>query len=579
MIQIRDLSSALESRLVQSLNRFSQGPGAWGLSLPAPRKLTERAAVVCALFDEGLPPEPPSKARINAIGRLRQGKVAISRKDWQLIAWGLCDHCGHAGMPIDDPALFAKVLAFIDAETESGITRKIWFGLLHSYFAYTAEDPTDNLRWRTLRHKLASTLPALLGRQIRPKSWAQALERNSELLTNRAGENLALALARNDETIANDIATYIPVSEHSWLWRDVIDRRLDMLKRTNDQEFRPAIPSILKLGTQHPTHADRILASVLGRYAESNYRSDTHAELKQTALDLWQNPQVRTANRWSLVPDDVRRMVLQWFAKADLEHFFSLLQGDGSVDHARLRYWLRFVDQITYTRIVMGMDAFTNQSADFIDFRNKNKGRFSRLTANNTENNAFIMQIGEYYFVEFSGTGNACYVYAAHDLPFDPDHANFTLLNLKNKSKAVDRLIHNGAWEYKADIALTRLGLRAGNALAETRVPHIVPVPAMNRATNTAIPSPTWPATTAAMLTTPRPAVTQEAIDKARESRITQAIYEATIFAIRLHLKREDHRAKGGAFWILDDGKAQEVRQRFTQLGFGYTVGRGYWIK
>ncbi len=571
MMQIRDLASALTGRLLQSLNRFSQGPGAWALSLPAPRQLTERAAAVCALFDEGLPPEPPSQARINAIARLRQGKVAISRKDWQLIAWGLCDQCGHAGMLIDDPWLFAKVLDFIDAETESGLTRKIWFGLLHSYFAYPAEDPTANIRWRTLRHKLESTLPALLGCQIRPKSWAQALARNSDLLTERAGEKLALALAQNDDTVANDVATYIPVPEHSWLWRDVINRRLDMLNRTSDQEFRPAIPFLLKLGTQHPTHADRILASVLGRYAASTFRSDTHSELKQTALDLWQNPQVRTANRWSLVPEDVRRMVLQWFAKADLEHFFSLLQGDGSVDHARLHYWLRFVDQISYTRIVMGMDAFTNQSADFIDFRTKNKGRFSRLTANNTENNAFIMQIGEYYFVEFSGTGNACYVYAATGLPFNPDHANFTLLNLKNKDRALDRLIHNGAWEHKADIALARLGLRAGQALAVTRVPQIVPVPA--------VPDGTRPSVTPAIPANHPPTVTQEAVDKGRERRITQAVYEATIFAIRLHLKREDHRVKGGAFWILDDGKDQEVCKRFTQLGFGYTAGRGYWIK
>lgn len=581
MIQIRNLALGLDSRLAKSLERFRVGTDAWGLTLPQPRQLSKRAFEINRMFDEGKPPEPPSQARINALGRLRQGKVQISRKDWQLIVWGLCDDCGRAGLPIDDAALFAKVMQFVDTQSDVGIGRKVWFGLFHSYFAYPAAIPEESPGWQTLRSKLALTLPALLQRQARQKSWAQALARHNELLTDRAGEKLAQALARNDDSVAKDIATYFPVPENSWLWRDMIERRLAMLLDTSDETFRQAIPSLLELGVQHASHSDEILAAVLARYSNSAFRSETHGQLKQRALDLWQNPQVKTANRWSLVADDVRRMVLQWFAKADLEHFFSLLQGDGSVDQARLNYWLRFVDQISYTRVVMGLDAFSNQNADFINFRDKNKGRFSRLTANNTDNNAFIMQIGEYYFVEFSGTGNACYVYPEASLPFNPEHANFTLLNLKNKDKALDRLIHNGAWEYKADMSLAKLGLRAGEAVHRARsvARASIPSPPTSASRPHKIASSTWPAPSPAPVANPTPAVSQEPADKARDRRITQSIYEATIFAIRMHMKRDDLRPQGGAFWILDDGKDQEVRKHLIQLGFGYINGRGFWIK
>ena len=38
-------------------------------------------------------------------------------------------------------------------------------------------------------------------------------------------------------------------------------------------------------------------------------------------------------------------------------HFFELLRGNGDVDQARLHYWLRFANQMGFTRIVVGTDA------------------------------------------------------------------------------------------------------------------------------------------------------------------------------------------------------------------------------
>ena len=51
----------------------------------------------------------------------------------------------------------------------------------------------------------------------------------------------------------------------------------------------------------------------------------------------------------------------------------------------------------------MGADAWSDPSSDFEEFRTKNKGRLSRLTEAASHINAVIMQIGNYFFVEFSG--------------------------------------------------------------------------------------------------------------------------------------------------------------------------------
>jgi hypothetical protein len=611
MTPMRDLVAALDERLGRSLHRFSVGADSFALTLPAPSRLAERALAVVRLFDEGAPPEPPSQARIDAIARLRKGNSAVSHKDWQLIAWGLCDECGRAGMPINDRVLFEKIMQYVDGEAVTGIGRKVWFGLLHSYFACPDAVPRHNPNWLTLRQKLELTLPALVQRLARPKSWAQALVRHADLLTDQAGVQLAQALATNDDALSRDVTTYLPIPETSWLWRDMIERRLAMLASTSDVEFKLAIPALLDLSARHAMQSDRILAAVLTRYADADFSKEAHLQLKQAALDRWQNPQVKTANRWSLVEDDVRRMVLQWFAKADLEHFFSLLQGEGDVDDARLHYWLRFVDQISYTRIVMGQDAFMNPSPDFVDFRKKNKGRFSRLSSPITSNNAFIMQIGDYCFVEFSGTGNACYVYSQMNLPFNPELANFTLFDLKNKNRATTRVLHNGSWQYRADRDLAKLSLAAGQGTRsirrESRPRALAPLPAPTPAptirtparptqtgscTETYIapsapmvpPAPTiqapgWPSPTGQLSARQLAASNNRTAGSGREDRIAEAVCGASVLAIRHNIQQDDRRAKGGAFWMLDNGKDQDVRRQLIQLGFAYVPNRGFWIK
>jgi len=104
-----------------------------------------------------------------------------------------------------------------------------------------------------------------------------------------------------------------------------------------------------------------------------------------------------------------------------------------------------------------------------VAFRERNKGRLSQLAGGPSHNNAVVMQIGNYFFVEFSGTGNACYVYRADTAPFDPDKPVLGLATeLKQKHRALKRMSHSPAprranlvegWLDKFDVELRALGI------------------------------------------------------------------------------------------------------------------------
>ena len=55
------------------------------------------------------------------------------------------------------------------------------------------------------------------------------------------------------------------------------------------------------------------------------------------------------------VSEPVAAMVGAGWRKQESDAFFELLRGNGDVDRARLHYWLRFANQMGFTRIVMGL--------------------------------------------------------------------------------------------------------------------------------------------------------------------------------------------------------------------------------
>lgn len=381
---------------------------------------------------------PPLEKRLKAIAALRQLKI-LSGHDWQLIFAGLADKDPDSTFPIllEDDSLYSLVEQEIQQRIDKKVLkRREWKFLCSSYFGYHAKKPDENNNWCSLRNHLRIGYDIIKNKVLREKSWMLVIDQCRDLFTPTAGYLLAEKMSSGELIDFSALEIVAKVPNDSWLWYRAFVVLLARVLELEDDEFKNRLPYLLELARQRELYRDVILRACLTQYYRSSFRDIPHSQLKQMALDNWGSPQLRSKeNRWlnhlkdPETSEKICGMVRSWLAKEDLTHFFQLLKGKGDVDQARLFYWLRYTNQMGFTRIVMGADAQHDMNSDFISFRKKNKGRLSTLSGGASADNAVIMQIGDYLFVEFSRTGNALYVYKATEAPFDPEGHDLHLTN------------------------------------------------------------------------------------------------------------------------------------------------------
>ncbi|MBD8187469.1 hypothetical protein IFU20_14900 [Pseudomonas viridiflava] len=414
---------------------------------------------------------PPQEKRRAAISKFRN-VLPLNASEWRLVFAGLSDKSERVGPILDDDQLYARVHKEIHQRIEKQrLSRRDWLALCFSYFGYEAATPHKNANWCLLREDVQLGFDCVRGQQKREKEWVHIVQQHQELFSEQAGARLGDQMFKGEISDLSALQTIAQIPDNSWLWRRIFSVLISRIFMLDDAEFSQRLADLIDIGRQHPRYMNDILSACLSRYHLAAYREKPSSLLKQVALDNWGSPQIRSRqNSWlQYVEKDVCAMVVAWFAKEDLEHFFNLLKGDSEVDQSRLFYWLRFANQMSYTRIVMGSDAWQDSGRDFVHFREKNKGRLSKLVGGPGHNNAVVMQIGNYFFVEFSGTGNACYVYRADDSMFNPDKFQLELkADLKQKS-ALDTMRHSPAprnpnriegWLSIFDVDLANLGIR-----------------------------------------------------------------------------------------------------------------------
>lgn len=414
---------------------------------------------------------PPREKRLLALNKFKH-EQPLNSSEWRLVFAGLADD-DEATLPVlEDDQLFGRVHREVFERIEKEkLSRRDWLALCYSYFAYDGDKPAENDNWRTLRGDIDRGFDAVKRRIGREKEWMRIVQQHRELFGDQAGKQLAEDIFAGRAKDLSALQAIAQVPDSSWLWQRIFAVLLSRIFELDDDTFVQRLPELVELGQLNTRYMNPVLSACLTRYYRSRYREQSSSLLKQAALDHWGSPQMRSKqNAWlQYVEQPVCAMVVAWFAKEDLEHFFTLLKGEAEVDQSRLFYWLRFANQMSYTRIVMGNDAWNDRSRDFVAFREKNKGRLSQLSGGSIRNNAVVMQIGNYFFVEFSETGNACYVYRADKAPFNPDKQILALASeLKQAGSALKRMSHSPAprrpnlvegWLEKFDTELRELGI------------------------------------------------------------------------------------------------------------------------
>ncbi|EKK7713577.1 hypothetical protein PO816_000419 [Cronobacter dublinensis] len=422
-------------------------------------------------------PSPPHEIRLKALRRFRLAEE-LSEREWRMVFYGLADNDPlHPKQPVllEDDTLFPKVDSEIKKRLASkDLKRKDWAALCASYFAYGNETPEQNPHWCVLRGHIAKGYLVVKAAIRREKPWMKTIESYHDIFTPQAGGVISRQLLAGEKNSLSSLEKIAQIPDSSWLWKRIFTVLLAQLDTLDDPQYLDKISWLLGLAGQWVRFRDDIMTATLTRYYHSTYRDQAHSALKQAALEYWDNPQLKSQqNKWhQYVSEPVAAMVRGWLAKQDLMHFFELLRGNGDVDQARLFYWLRFANQMGFTRIVMGPDAWHDRGSDFVKFREENRGRLSHLRGGRSFDNAMIMQINDYIFVEFSGTGNAMYAYRVGQAPFNPESHSLDInIQLKDKYRNVLRLPHTPraegynktritGWMLKYDDELRQLGIR-----------------------------------------------------------------------------------------------------------------------
>ncbi|MBH8717100.1 MULTISPECIES: type I Zorya anti-phage system protein ZorC [Pseudomonas aeruginosa group] len=472
--------SSLSAAIASGLERQIERSGDVGLSaLPSLKRASSELSRRFDQVEKAL--APPHEKRLLALGKFKR-EQALTSSEWRLVFAGLADDDEVSVPVLEDDQLFGRVHREVAGRIEQrSLSRRDWLALCFSYFAYDEHKPDDNANWRMLRDDIDRGFDAVRQRIGREKEWMRIVAEHRELFGVQAGARLAEEIFEGRARDLSSLQAIAQVPDGSWLWQRIFAVLLSRIFLLDDETFLKRLRELVALGQLNTRYLNQVLSACLTRYHRSRYREQSSSLLKQVALDHWGSPQMRSRqNAWlQYVEQPVCAMVVAWFAKEDLEHFFTLLKGEAEVDQSRLFYWLRFTNQMSYTRIVMGSDAWHDRSSDFVAFREKNKGRLSQLTGGSSHINAVVMQIGDYFFVEFSGTGHACYVYRADRLPFNPDQQVLGLnTELKQKGHKPAPMRHSPAprrpnvvegWLEKFDDELRALGIIAQRPASYTQ--------------------------------------------------------------------------------------------------------------
>jgi hypothetical protein len=418
-------------------------------------------------FGNGSGTIPPDRI-CAAIHKLRTQRASIlTAREFYFTCWGLCQACNDNSPLLEDQRPWR---AFFKETQRRQLSSRAWRGLLDAYFRYGPTDPQSangkvGLRHRQqLRELLREDCPRLMRRQNNVRwEWMEILNNHPQLLGDDPCAKLAAGALAGDRRHIDELERGLGIPETSWFWPELVLSQVEKaVGYATDARFKGYLDTLIAQLGNHPLILSEGLARLLSRYAECVDNSP-HEGLKAFAVDQWGNPHLTRQAQWGHVKPKIKEMVSQWLVLEDLQDFFELLQSDRAADNRRLGFWRLYIKQISYSHIVLGRDIWFSQDTDWKEFQQKKKGRISRLDGGTTTNNAFIMRIGGYFFVEFGEIGNACYGYSEGNEPFNLGSGVLCFPSeLKDKHSNIFRETHMDGhrnWEYKFAQRLSNLGI------------------------------------------------------------------------------------------------------------------------
>lgn len=500
----------------------------------------------------------PLRASIaQVVTKYRQSRKVAGIRDLKYVCYGVVMPMQDGWCVLSDDNLRDDFLANIDNLSESRQRFRCFQALLSSYFAFARYDEQTSKAahsgWEILRGWLwrQRTLFQWENKadEQRKSGWFVILAKNENLLTHNPCDRYGEDMLRGDNSNIEEARQGLGIPRDSWVMEETILSQMRSASSFGDTTFKLHIDQLLNLTTGQTSVEisdlikKKAIALLVSRYARCDSKPE-HPVLRDASVSTIGNPWLkRTAwdawvkNRSDQPDDEAREMVNGWLTGQLIRDFFALLSEDGQADQRRLNYWLAFVDKIDGTPwLALGPDAMRNSSKPYRELRERARGRLLRLdNPGASNNNAFIMKMGERLIVEFGVTGNACYVYPATPVPFKLGGVSISTSDLRNKTLGESLHHRDGriAWERNFDRVL--FGSGGYSSFTASRAKS----------------------------------------NSFQNTRHNLSYVEEYVKKFSIHF--EDHRPEG-AFWVLTQkGLNSGVDQNLEAWGFKYKAGRGWW--
>ncbi len=469
----------------------------------------------------------------------------------------------HGNVTVLSAEDFPSLLAIYDQEVANGeLWRLTWHGLLTSYFSYDISRDKDDAAksgWSQLRDFLRRTWP-YIDRQSDGKivpTWVKVLRTEQKVLSEQPADSYAHDFLHGQNEAISKLSEDLAIPEGSWFWHALVLAAVRQATSYEGDQFQKLLPKLLELIKERPAFRDEAIKLILNWYYKHAPKGE-HKQLRDYVVDstVWKNPKLRIAGiatSWTQVSDEVWRMALSWVNEANLKDFFVILAARNQADEGRLAFWSRYIKQITWTRLVFSDDTMALKHRDLgvRELIAREEGAYAQMRKKSGVD-AFMMQIDNYLIVEFAKKPNACYVYVADELPFEPHDRYYNGgaddLAVGLNGKFATRIVHTPGWESRAADALSRLGI-----LPDSRSGSF------NRAVREAEYSAVQSRSSK-----------QQGIDLDALHRVVAGFKDAYV---------RDGRANGrGRLWVNDPRKSPILEKKLEELGFEWSSRYKGWF-
>ena len=551
MKKLEYLQQRLERAFKENFGRLP-----WG----QPELMTNQLNEVKKSFESSTK-TPPDRSINKSLLVYRQTGTLQTFLDVKYACFGICQETDGWRL-LDDDRLFPSFINRIEKlKSEPRKFKRCYQGLLSGYFSYPLYSSQNIINWEKLREYLAKNL--LAAQQAHSStSWLTILNDHNNLLGPKPFDRYVSEVRDgNFEKLRLILQQGLGVSRESWVWQAIVLSQVEVACGNNEALFKEDLERLIRMLQANTSLSVNLViqcvALLVSRYSNCTSKPE-HPALRDIAVAKIGNPWLRKTSWDAYVktqdgnPNETARLMIKgWIKRQLIKDFFELLIDDGTADQRRLDYWLAFEPVIENMWFALGPHARQHQGREFKEFRGRAKEMLRELTSpGGSENNAFIMRIGRWYIVEFGKKGNACFIHNQENLPFKLENYQISgaTSSLKNPSMGGKRFIHkdsinSGKWEEQLDYLLRPLiDFRRPQGRTILRRPN-------------------------------------DTRNHNHQRSISAAVNMDPLLdhLENLNVPVKDLRSTGSALWIMTDNSNQLYNLSFTELGFKYKPGKGWW--